>query len=207
MKHELLKTDAGRRRVEAAARRVIQGPRDREAEPEEPEELCDEDRFDRNIPPNSASSSNDQIHDPIQDEIVYSPQGSESGDEVSDQMVMGFIAEMASEFIKYGHHVSEVYSPSRVTKLASKVNLEAGFAIDLREVDPDDGLPWDLNDVDKQNKLLYRVESEKPLLLIGSPPCTVFSQLFASNWTMMDPQQLKEKVMEGYFQCGDLSMC
>ena len=33
-------------------------------------------------------------------------------------------------------HVSEVYSPLRVTALASKYNLEPGFAMDIATFDP-----------------------------------------------------------------------
>ena len=50
---------------------------------------------------------------------------------------------------------------------------------------------------EKRSKLRYRVENEKPLLLIGSPPCTAFSQLLMSNVTKMNPTDLREKIREG----------
>ena len=90
-----------------------------------------------------------------------------------------------------------MYSPPRVTKLAQKVHLKPGFAIDLSENDPVDGLPYDLNDKVKRDRVEQRVRDERPMLLIGSPPCTAFSQLFTSNISRMHPKDVKEKVREG----------
>ena len=51
---------------------------------------------------------------------------------------------IASEMLgNIGHHVSEVYSPPRVTSFAHKLGLIPGFALDLLENDPFDGEPWD----------------------------------------------------------------
>ena len=36
------------------------------------------------------------------------------------------------------HDVSEIYSLPRITKMARKIRLKAGWALDLTEVDPDD---------------------------------------------------------------------
>ena len=43
------------------------------------------------------------------------------------------------------HDISEVYSPLRVTAMAEKMGLQAGWALDLAEVDADDGMPWDFS--------------------------------------------------------------
>ena len=59
-------------------------------------------------------------------------------------MDVGFLAEIAYEYIKYGQHVSEVYSPPRVTDVAESTGLRAGWALDLT-VNKDDGTPWDLS--------------------------------------------------------------
>ena len=40
-----------------------------------------------------------------------------------------------------GHHISEVYSPPRVTSYAHKLGLIPGFALDLLENDPYDNKP------------------------------------------------------------------
>ena len=53
--------------------------------------------------------------------------------------------------------VSEIYSPPRVTALASSMGLRPGFALDLTIKDPDDGLPWDSDNPAKQAKALKKV--------------------------------------------------
>ena len=109
-------------------------------------------------------------------------------------MNLGLLANIAIEYIKYGKHVSEVYSPPRVTHIAKKVGLSTGFALDLTQLDPDDGMPWDLSCPEKQAKAEARLREEQPFLLIGSPPCTAFSQLFASNITKMKPEHVRAKI-------------
>ena len=47
-------------------------------------------------------------------------------------------------------HVSEIYSPPRVTGLASGLGLIPGMALDLSTVDPDDGKAWDFNNPEKE---------------------------------------------------------
>ena len=184
---ELLKTEAGRRRVEAAARRVLSGARARGADAEPPPPLGDEDRADLNIPEAA----------PEQAEELYSPASPAEEPEGENDMNVGFLANLAYEYIKFGNHISEVYSPPRVAKLASKVQLTPGFSIDIREVDPDDGQPWDLNVQSKRTKLRNRVINERPLLLVGCPPCTVFSSLFWTNVSRMNPQDVRDKIREG----------
>ena len=46
-------------------------------------------------------------------------------------------------------HVSEVYSPPRVTGLCASLGLLPGMALDLSSVDPDDGKTWDFNDPER----------------------------------------------------------
>ena len=41
--------------------------------------------------------------------------------------------------------VSEVYSAPRITKMARSMGLDAGWALDLIETDPDDNKPWDFS--------------------------------------------------------------
>ena len=88
-------------------------------------------------------------------------------------------------------HVSEVYSPPRVTGLAAGMGLIPGMALDLSVVDPDDGKPWDFNDSQKRAKVLKRVFTERSLLLIGSPMCSSFSSLQNLNWGRMDPEEVE----------------
>ena len=120
-------------------------------------------------------------------------------------MDVALIANIAIEYIKMGQHrvnhlkshVSEVYSPPRVTALAHKVGLSAGWALDLTQVDPDDGKPWDFNSAEKRQKVIDRVKSEQPFLLIGCPPCTVFSQLFKMNVHKLGRARVSKMIREG----------
>eukprot|EP00972_Heterocapsa_arctica_P015186 2236928-Heterocapsa_arctica.AAC.1 len=41
--------------------------------------------------------------------------------------------------------VGEVYSPPRVTARSTQFGVKPCFALDLTEVDPDDGKPWDFS--------------------------------------------------------------
>ena len=90
-----------------------------------------------------------------------------------------------------------MWFPPLVANLAKHVGLSAGFSIDLRAVDPDDGLPWDLTLANKRHKLEQRIKDEKPLLLIGYPPCTIFSSLFIAGIPRMNPRDVREKIREG----------
>ena len=84
------------------------------------------------------------------------------------------------------NHVSEVWSPPRVTKLASKFGLSPGFAYDLVSND-EDGNPWDFDKHEQRAKCLTHVMDQKPQFLIGSPMCTAFSALQGLNKWRMDP--------------------
>ena len=90
--------------------------------------------------------------------------------------------------------VAEVFSPPRVTELATKVGLTPGFALDLRTNDPFDNEPWDLSKPEKRKRAKQLIEQEKPMLLIGSPPCTPFSVLFSSNISRMDPEKVRQLI-------------
>ena len=94
---------------------------------------------------------------------------------------------------KYGrdvaNHVTEVYSPPRVKKMTRIINLIPGMAFDLTQVDEEDGMPWDFNVPAKRNKARTSVQSERPLLLIGSPMCAAFSQLQRVNFATMNKER------------------
>ena len=65
----------------------------------------------------------------MSDENVNEPMINNEG------MDVGLLAQIAIEHIKFGVHVAEVFSPPRVTAVAGKVGLSAGFALDLTQVD------------------------------------------------------------------------
>jgi hypothetical protein len=58
---------------------------------------------------------------------------------------------MDRELEKYGrnvrHHVTEIYSSPRVDKLATRTRMVPGMSLDLAVDDPDDGKPWDFNNL------------------------------------------------------------
>ena len=67
------------------------------------------------------------------------------------------------------NNISEIDSPPRVQAMAQRMGLNAGWALDLVEVDPDDGQPGDFSKPDKRAKALKKVRDDKPILLIISP--------------------------------------
>ena len=66
--------------------------------------------------------------------------------------------------------VSEMYSPPRVTKEASKHSLNPGLALDLLT-------GWDFGRAEDRDLAWKHVKEEEPMVVIGSPMCTMFSSL------------------------------
>ena len=73
-----------------------------------------------------------------------------------------------------GVDITEMFSPERVNKVARKFGLVPGSSFDLT-----DG--WDFTKSDHRMKAWAKVRSESPYLIIGSPPCTMFSILQEMN--------------------------
>ena len=71
------------------------------------------------------------------------------------------------------------------------------MSLDLTEVDPDDGKPWDFTQADKKAKAKKRIIEEKPFLLIGCPPCIPFSTIFETNISRMDPNKVAAMIQVG----------
>lgn len=66
--------------------------------------------------------------------------------------------------------VAEIYSPPRVTTEAKKYQLRAGEAMDLTT-------GWNFDTKEDRARAEEYVRTQKPKLLVGSPMCTMFSQL------------------------------
>ena len=81
----------------------------------------------------------------------------------------------------------EVFSPPRVGKEASKFGMNVGDAMDLTT-------GWDFNIPDHRRRAEEFVDREKPLVLIGSPPCVAFSQL---QTLVPDSQRKANQLAEG----------
>lgn len=83
--------------------------------------------------------------------------------------------------------MGEMFSPPRVGPEARKHGLLAGDAMDLTT-------GWDFTkEVDRRKSEDY-IDKEKPLVLIGSPPCTAFSQLQA---LIPDSERKAKQLAEG----------
>ena len=94
------------------------------------------------------------------------------------------------------NHVSEVWSPPRVTKLAHEYDLKPGFSFDIQTND-ENGKPWDFDVPAQRRKCIERVIHEKPQFLVGSPMCTAFSALQALNKWRMDPTKWQALIDKG----------
>ncbi len=78
--------------------------------------------------------------------------------------------------------IAEVFSPPRVAQEAvmssyDGARLTPGWSLDLTREDPTTGQPWDLGRKEVRQRVRRLVKDTMPFLLIGSPPCTVFSSL------------------------------
>lgn len=83
--------------------------------------------------------------------------------------------------------VTDIFSPPRVTVEARQFGLKAEEAWDLTH-------GWDFNKVEHQEAAKTYQENHKPRVLIGSPPCTPFSQLQTLN---PETDRSREKLREG----------
>jgi len=81
-----------------------------------------------------------------------------------------------------GSDVAEIFSQPRVTQEAALrsydgVRLTPGWSLDLTRDDPLTGKPWDLAKSAVRERVREMVRETAPFLVIGSPPCTMFSSL------------------------------
>ena len=82
------------------------------------------------------------------------------------------------------NHVSEIWSPPRVTALAHEFKLVPGFAYDI-QVNDSNGVPWDFDIPEQRNQCIRDVLQQKPNFVVGSPMCTAFSILQGLNRAKM----------------------
>ena len=73
-----------------------------------------------------------------------------------------------------GVDVMEVFSPERVGKLCKEYGLDQGMAMDIKS-------GFDFDKSSDRAKCWEAVKRDKPTLVIGSPPCTLFSRLQELN--------------------------
>ena len=79
--------------------------------------------------------------------------------------------------------ITEIYSPQRVTNEARRYGLKPGEAMDITT-------GWDFRNQEDRERALRYVKEEKPLVVIGSPMCRMFSRLQKlSEWNEKKEEQ------------------
>ena len=64
--------------------------------------------------------------------------------------------------------ITEAFSPRRVVMQGMKIGMKAGSSMDLL-------MEWNLELKADGDRATKKIDEEKPMLVIGSPPCTYFS--------------------------------
>ena len=104
-------------------------------------------------------------------------------DQLDQMMLQMLIANM---------DIAEFYSPPRVTEMVGSMGLRAGWSLDLTKTDQY-GNAWDFNSPEMRNKAVRQVLEDKPLLLIGSPMCTIYSAMNRINHKRMSPEEVSKR--------------
>ena len=73
-----------------------------------------------------------------------------------------------------GVDITEVYSSERANDVAGRHGLTAGSSLDLTNT-------WDVTKPEHRRAARKNIKAEDPYLIIGSPPCTLFSLLQELN--------------------------
>ena len=73
-----------------------------------------------------------------------------------------------------GADLTELYSPERVNKLAGKFGLTPGHSLDLTN-------GWDFSKPEDRRRAWKLLKQSTPYVVVGSPPCTLFSMLQELN--------------------------
>ena len=87
----------------------------------------------------------------------------------------------------------ELFSPPRLTDYAQRRALGQGLALDLTTCD-DKGVAWDFNVKERKDSASKLIESMSPDLLLGCPPCRMYSLLQYLNQHRID-QEVWDKAM------------
>ena len=81
-----------------------------------------------------------------------------------------------------------------MTHVVSEIGLRAAWSLDLTNVDPEDGLPWDFNLEVERKRATALLERDKPLLLVACPMCKDFRGLQNVNFAKVTREEVKEKL-------------
>ena len=89
--------------------------------------------------------------------------------------------------------VAEIYSNPRICQEATAQKFDGtgvrfGWRLDLSTKDPSNGKTRDLSDRKMQAKVMQLIKDTELFCIVGSPPCTPFSQLQGLTKAKRDPQ-------------------
>ena len=88
--------------------------------------------------------------------------------------------------------VAEFYSPPRIIEMARAMGPRTGWSMDITTQDSD-GRAWDFNAAETRNRAARRILMDKPLLLIGSPMCTIHSIMNNINNARMPREVVQQR--------------
>ena len=91
--------------------------------------------------------------------------------------------------------VCELYSPPRVDPIAQAKGFEKGISMDLL-TDSSNGGPWDFSKAADRQRAYEWVRRNRPILVIGSPMCGMFSALMNLNREKMGEARFRKLYKE-----------
>lgn len=106
---------------------------------------------------------------------------------ITDQLDQAMMSRLVASM-----DVAEFYSPPRVAAMAAKMGLRAARSLGMTTRDAD-GRAWDFNIPEMRKRAARRVLEDKPILLIGSHMCTVYSTMNHINHAEMAPEVVQAR--------------
>ncbi len=100
-------------------------------------------------------------------------------DDATRAQIMQIAAKVINEI-----DITEIFSPVRVVAIAEKMGLIGGLSMDLRT-------GWDFTRAADRERCRQYIRRVKFLVVIGSPPCTMFSRLQNLNWGKSEERDAK----------------
>ena len=108
---------------------------------------------------------------------------------------MDFLMKLAYDLGADPVAVSEMYSPPRGSEAAGRLkhlSIAPGFSLDLTTLD-ERGVPWDFSLAERRQAARAKLNKEKPMFLVGSPPRTRFCSWHALNDKKRDPRVVEQE--------------
>ena len=122
------------------------------------------------------------------------PTESSSSTAETDEQVMEDVQKMLGS-LAYDVDVSELFNPKRFLNAAASLGLSAGDAFDMSQPKPD-GEHWDFDKVEDRKLARLMLKEKRPLLLIGSPMCKMFSTIMSLNIKHWSKEEYERKLLQ-----------